>query len=220
MRSPGQGYTPSRTEGRSSAGRALVSKTRGRRFDPCRPCRSRRAETRSVMRVSGFLEPSRLSAQVRPNEPDSEGYWLCNWYAREPSAIGGTVVTVSPDENLESTWATRELPDPESSPTAARYTGQRLRGLRRHPRRDGLRQRRALARRKSTRERSTAMGACGNGRCPRLHRHRLESWAHGPRPTTSSSSWWRRSPTQPMRRPRPTRRVPTCRRRRASRHGA
>ena len=33
-----RGYTPSRTQGRSSAGRALVSKTRGRRFDPCRPC--------------------------------------------------------------------------------------------------------------------------------------------------------------------------------------
>ena len=33
-----RGYTPRATQGRSSAGRALVSKTRGRRFDPCRPC--------------------------------------------------------------------------------------------------------------------------------------------------------------------------------------
>ena len=34
------GTMPPPLQGRSSAGRALVSKTRGRRFDPCRPCLS------------------------------------------------------------------------------------------------------------------------------------------------------------------------------------
>ena len=39
-------YHSAATQGRSSAGRALVSKTRGRRFDPCRPCWVNQAQAR------------------------------------------------------------------------------------------------------------------------------------------------------------------------------
>src|SRR5205085_7275654 len=66
--------SPSRTEGRSSIGRAPVSKTGGCRFESCRPCGLEQAETRVARRVSASLarpslyrlKPVRSAGDWRP----------------------------------------------------------------------------------------------------------------------------------------------------------
>ena len=63
------------TEGRSSIGRAPVSKTGGCRFKSCRPCSSVQAKTRSAAAGFGVSGTRSIAAQGGWKPPDSGTDW-------------------------------------------------------------------------------------------------------------------------------------------------
>jgi hypothetical protein len=82
-----------RTEGRSSTGRAPVSKTGGCRFESCRPCRLKQAQTRLTKRASAYLSLA-LPNRLKPLE--TAGIWRSlahDWPRRVlvVALIGGAV---------------------------------------------------------------------------------------------------------------------------------
>ena len=106
---PGNGrYTPSPAQGRSSVGRAAVSKTVGRGFESLRPCTSSRAETRMEWRVlacQGASPLCRTDLEASPSGRDTishpdEGSWIA------PSVPTGSCMTASKIRLAVFAWKT------------------------------------------------------------------------------------------------------------------
>ena len=101
----GSRYHSRPTQGRSSVGRAAVSKTVGRRFESCRPCWLNQAEWRHACRCLPF----RTLPNFRPKPLETAREW--HVLARTPMGYGSvsSPKTAQPRERRPSLRASRWL---------------------------------------------------------------------------------------------------------------